>query len=325
VIWRCPDRGSLLWHAVARGPILSSGVQNISDYLPSILAVVCADCVEHHTHSASAHAAGVFVISLYHTWLMAAPCGHFRVNSSSSASEGRPLEGTVVDGVGSPAAGLHAHHGAQASEESDEQPDACCSSDLIPPRCRQDVNRVLTFWFGEQLSRLDRRSMWFGADPDLDQQIVVRFERLVAAALRGELDEWDVCPQGLLAHIVVLNQFTRHCFRGCGKAFMGDCEAARLCVFGLDRGWFGSLPEEQRVFALMPLQHVEDINMQQVGALACVRWQCWTAQVCLGWCARRDTVALLTTSAASALCPPRMCSAGSKSGHTCSGSTTTKS
>jgi hypothetical protein len=141
-----------------------------------------------------------------------------------------------------------------------------------------------------------------------------------------------VCPQGLLSRIVLLNQFTRHCFRSCGKAFMGDGEAARLCVpvpvDGLDRGWlnkFGSLPEEQRVFALMSLQHVEDIIMQWVGALARVRWQCWTAQVCLGWCARRDTVALLTTSAASALCPPRMCSAGSNSGHTCSGSTTTKS
>jgi len=41
-------------------------------------------------------------------------------------------------------------------------------------------------------------------------------------------------------------------------------QARRSCLAGLDAGTFAALTEHQRMFALMPLMHAEDLAVQEV-------------------------------------------------------------
>jgi uncharacterized protein (DUF924 family) len=124
---------------------------------------------------------------------------------------------------------------------------------------------VLDFWFlpeGAQGHGQERRE-WFRKDDRFDQQVRARFGALVAQALAGGLRDWDEQgPQGTLARILVLDQFTRNAYRGTARAFEGDVlalDAARALVHG---GADRRLAPLQRWFAYMPFEHAEDARIQ---------------------------------------------------------------
>jgi len=85
---------------------------------------------------------------------------------------------------------------------------------------------VLDFWFGEPGSAESGRArkVWFVKDAAFDRSIVERFGPTIERALRGELDDWAATPEGALARILVLDQFTRNAFRGDRRAFAGDAQ-----------------------------------------------------------------------------------------------------
>jgi uncharacterized protein (DUF924 family) len=111
---------------------------------------------------------------------------------------------------------------------------------------------VLDFWFNE----LDDARR-FAKDPALDAAIGERFGATLQAAIRGELDAWRETPDGRLAEIIVLDQFSRNVWRDTPRAFLQDpqalCLAQAFVRTGLDR----SLSPAQRAFAYMPYMHSE--------------------------------------------------------------------
>jgi uncharacterized protein (DUF924 family) len=111
---------------------------------------------------------------------------------------------------------------------------------------------VLDFWFKE----LDDARR-FAKDPALDAAIGKRFGATLQAAIRGELDAWRETPDGRLAEIIVLDQFSRNVWRDTPRAFLQDpqalCLAQAFVRTGLDR----SLSPAQRAFAYMPYMHSE--------------------------------------------------------------------
>jgi uncharacterized protein (DUF924 family) len=125
---------------------------------------------------------------------------------------------------------------------------------------------VLDFWFGAPGSAdyLKPRAVWFRKDARFDDEIRARFGELIAQAVAGGLREWDAeGPQGLLARIIVLDQFTRNARRGTPGAFEGDtlalAGARTLVETGADR----ELAPVQRQFAWMPFEHAEDPRCQE--------------------------------------------------------------
>ena len=111
---------------------------------------------------------------------------------------------------------------------------------------------ILTFWF-EELSPRQR----FAKDAVLDEAIRTRFGNMLQAAARCELFAWRASPQGRLAEIVVLDQFSRNVYRDTPRAFAQDALALVLAQVLVASGQDRSLAVAQRVFAYMPFMHSE--------------------------------------------------------------------
>ncbi|MFZ2990081.1 DUF924 family protein [Ideonella sp.] len=111
---------------------------------------------------------------------------------------------------------------------------------------------VLTFWFEEITP-----AQWWKVDPEFDRLIADRFAALHAQAAQAELFEWRRSPQGRLAEVIVLDQFSRNMFRGTGKAFAADPLALALAQEAVAAGADQALTETERVFLYMPYMHSE--------------------------------------------------------------------
>ena len=111
---------------------------------------------------------------------------------------------------------------------------------------------ILHFWFEELTPK-----QHFVKDTALDETIRTRFGDTLEAAARCELFAWRKTPEGRLAEILVLDQFSRNVYRDTPQAFAQDALALVLAQELVASGQDLSLPSAQRVFAYMPYMHSE--------------------------------------------------------------------
>ena len=111
---------------------------------------------------------------------------------------------------------------------------------------------ILDFWFEELTDK-----QHFAKDAALDEAICTRFGEVLEAASRCELFAWRATPEGRLAEIVVLDQFSRNIFRDTPRAFTQDGLALVLAQELVASGQDRSLSTNQRRFAYMPYMHSE--------------------------------------------------------------------
>jgi uncharacterized protein (DUF924 family) len=125
---------------------------------------------------------------------------------------------------------------------------------------------ILAFWFGasapDEPPAPEKVRLWFQGDKEVDRQIAERFGADVERARRGELNQWAETPRGRLALIILLDQFSRNLFRGSAAAFASDSASLKLTLEGLDRGQDEGLSCTEQLFFVLPLEHAEDIAMQ---------------------------------------------------------------
>ncbi len=117
---------------------------------------------------------------------------------------------------------------------------------------------VLDFWFCELTPQQQ-----FAKDHALDEAIRIRFGATLEAAARCELFAWRTSPEGRLAEILVLDQFSRNIHRDSARAFAQDALALALAQELVASGQDQSLPVEQRSFAYMPYMHSESALVHQ--------------------------------------------------------------
>ena len=111
---------------------------------------------------------------------------------------------------------------------------------------------ILHFWFTELTA-----AQHFAKDAALDEAIRTRFAATLGAAVRCELFGWRATPEGRLAEVLVLDQFSRNVYRDTSRAFAQDALALALAQELVASGQDRSLPVEQRRFAYMPYMHSE--------------------------------------------------------------------
>lgn len=128
------------------------------------------------------------------------------------------------------------------------------------------IDAILAFWFQDQAltaPQIDSRmEIWFSDDPVFDHEIEKAFGSDVEMASDGKLDHWAHKPRGLLALILLLDQFRRNIHRGTADAFSKDKAALKLCVEGAMAKRDQELSPIERVFFYMPLQHSESLKVQ---------------------------------------------------------------
>lgn len=121
---------------------------------------------------------------------------------------------------------------------------------------------ILHFWFVECSPE-----MRFKKSEKLDQEIRDRFLKTHSDIVSGHTKEWRATPEGRLAEVIVLDQFSRNMFRNSPKAFESDLLALRLAEEAVAQGDDQKLPLEQRNFLYMPYMHSEDLKVHQKAVL----------------------------------------------------------
>lgn len=116
---------------------------------------------------------------------------------------------------------------------------------------------VLAFW------REAGEERWFTKDAAFDTQVNERFARLLDDAKHGRLDSWKDSDEGLLALIIVLDQFPRNIYRNDARAFATDAMARQLTHEAIACGADQRIDRSLRAFVYMPLMHSESLADQE--------------------------------------------------------------
>lgn len=117
---------------------------------------------------------------------------------------------------------------------------------------RMEWREVISFWFEECTPE-----QWFRRDDTLDRAIRERFYKTYQDITEEKTANWRATPQGRLAEVIVLDQFSRNMFRGTPKAFAEDARALRLAGQAISVGDDKKLPRAMRPFLYMPYMHSE--------------------------------------------------------------------
>jgi uncharacterized protein (DUF924 family) len=143
-----------------------------------------------------------------------------------------------------------------------------------------DVSRaVLEYWFStlDDAVPLDRESepfatcfaRWYGKRPAIDEEIRARFEPALLETTRDgarwdqRVAEWQREPLGLLALVVLLDQFPRNMYRDSARMYAHDDLALSVTTTAIREYEAQSLTLVQRMFLYVPLMHSENPTLQQ--------------------------------------------------------------
>ncbi len=104
---------------------------------------------------------------------------------------------------------------------------------------------------------------WFARDADFDREFRECFLEVHYAAARGELAHWEGDAEGVLALLVLLDQFPRNAFRGTAHMFATDGLALVVARRAVARGLDLAVEAELRPFIYLPYEHAENIAAQE--------------------------------------------------------------
>ena len=118
---------------------------------------------------------------------------------------------------------------------------------------------VLDFWFAAGWEK------WWKRSDAFDAEIRQRFGKTYDDAVAGKFDSWMSEPQGALALIIVLDQFSRNLFRENHRAWARDAKALSFAREAVRRRFDVELPVTVRNWIYMPYMHSEDLAVQEEG------------------------------------------------------------
>ena len=132
---------------------------------------------------------------------------------------------------------------------------------------------VISFWFEE----IEPAKHWV-KDVEFDELIRTRFGAVHAAATKGELFHWRSNPNGRLAEIIVLDQFSRNMFRDKPESFAFDTIALVLAQEAIAVGADKEIDPSQVSFLYMPFMHSEsaaihEVSMKLFGSLGSLEFE----------------------------------------------------
>jgi uncharacterized protein (DUF924 family) len=116
---------------------------------------------------------------------------------------------------------------------------------------------VIAFW------RKAGPDKWFTADLDFDRICRESFMATYEAAARGDLNDWELTPEGALAVVLLLDQFPRNMFRGKRAAYKTDPVALMVADRAIEKGYDQRVEPALRSFFYLPFMHSEERHHQE--------------------------------------------------------------
>lgn len=167
----------------------------------------------------------------------------------------------------------------------------------------ETISEINAFWLGSSLDNAeaasDRRDWWYRGGVAVDDDIRARFGGLVQQACARDLMAWQATPDGALALILLLDQFTRNLYRNTPQAYMGDECAFEIVRRAIEQKFDKALPPVSRIWLYHPFHHAEEVEDQDRGIAllnelrqeAAVEWRPYVERSIEGWTRHRDIVA----------------------------------
>jgi uncharacterized protein (DUF924 family) len=118
---------------------------------------------------------------------------------------------------------------------------------------------VIDFW------TIAGESRWFTKDAAFDGRLSVKFRSALAVAREGQFDLWAARPEGALALVILLDQFSRNIHRGSPLMFAGDSRALRIARQSMAEGFHQAMPASAARWFILPFEHAEDLDAQWRG------------------------------------------------------------
>ncbi len=159
---------------------------------------------------------------------------------------------------------------------------------------------IVAFWLGDSPEKATaHRDWWYEGGPAVDEEIGSRFGDLVPLACARELMGWRATPDGALALVLLLDQFTRNLYRGTTDAYAGDACAFEIVNAAIDIKFDRTLHPVARIWLYHPFHHSEQVEEQDRGLelLRALRqeadpaWHAYVERSIKGWTRHRDIVA----------------------------------
>ena len=122
------------------------------------------------------------------------------------------------------------------------------------------LQNVLDYWF----STPNDYQKWFFSGSSLDNYIKKEFEPLLLEVLNNNKKYNPKNTKEILAKIILLDQFSRHIYRNSSKAYESDNISLNLSLKLLNDSTINDLSSVEQLFALMPLQHSENIQHKNI-------------------------------------------------------------
>jgi uncharacterized protein (DUF924 family) len=120
------------------------------------------------------------------------------------------------------------------------------------------VEDIINFWFN-QLEPKD----WFSKNTQLDQDISSKFKVFHEKVSQCELYSWRNTPEGALAEIIVLDQFSRNIYRDKPQSFQKDTLALALSQEAISKKFDRLLTPIKKSFFYMAFMHSESIIIHE--------------------------------------------------------------
>src|SRR3954447_19963688 len=100
-----------------------------------------------------------------------------------------------------------------------------------PSYLAMQAEAVIQFW------REAGPQAWFTKDAEFDTRFRDRFLATYQALTRGELGDWQATAEGVLAALLLLDQFPRNAFRGTPRMYATDAQARAIATAAIEAGF----------------------------------------------------------------------------------------
>lgn len=130
---------------------------------------------------------------------------------------------------------------------------------LESPIMSANPEDILNFWI-----YVVGRDKWFRDDRTLDATVRERFLPAYEMALKGELKQWEETPEGMLALMLLLDQFPRRMFRGEPRAFETDELALELARSAIIKHFDDRIDKQYKLLFYLPFLNSESLGDQRL-------------------------------------------------------------